>query len=150
MVGGLYFVTVKKIYQEFTGCTAELLVCYGGFGMIAVSFITLGFDADRQILSTYIVNINYVTWLVMFGVGLLSTLAFLSLNQALKMIDSVVVSFVRASDIVLSYVIQVIVFHLIPNVTAILGSACVLASVIIIPLEDNFIAYVPIAYREIL
>ena len=149
IIGGLRYIAVQKLYDQFCDCTPELMVFYAGFGMLAVCFPIYGFNEHGQILSNQIVNIDGVTWISMVSIGFSCTIAFILLNQAIKMVDVVIVSFVRSIEIVLAFIIQIMLFHMIPSGTEVIGALCVVTSVVVIPLETAFVEKLPSPLKDI-
>ena len=68
----------------------------------------------------------------MMMIASLGVSALFFLNKALSLTSPVVVSFIRVTDIVVSYILQVLVLHDHPSVLAILGSSFVIISVSVI------------------
>ena len=65
--------------------------------------------------------------------------ALFLLNKAIQLTSPVVVSFIRVTDIVVSYILQVLVLHDHPSVLAILGSSFVIISVSLLSIEQYIV-----------
>ena len=77
----------------------------------------------------------------MMMIASLGVFALFFLNQALRLTSPVVVSFIRVTDIVVSYILQVLVqvLHDHPSVLAILGSSFVIISVSLLSIEQYIV-----------
>ena len=100
-----------------------------------VSLVSTFLDPAHQIISADISLISLYSWLEMFFVAVGGVLGFFMLNQAVKLTNPVFVSFIRVSEIVVSYFIQIFLYQQPVDVFGILGSVCVTLAVIIVPLE---------------
>ena len=151
LAGGLNLILVSKVYEKYSYCSAELLAFYAGIGTLAVCFITHGFDEDRKILSPKLLHIDYtyIQWIGFCGIGVNSAVAFLMLCQSLKMIHCVIVSFVRALEIIFAYLFQILLFDNTPTLMGVFGGMCVFVSSVIIPLETQLLAQLPEKFKVI-
>ena len=66
------------------------------------------------------------------------------------MCSPVIVSFIRVLDIVVSYVLQISVFHDTPNILAVIGSSLIILSVSFLGLENWVSGFVPINIRYLI
>ena len=62
--------------------------------------------------------------------------ALFLLNISISMAEPVMVSFIRVSDIVVSYILQVLVFKDTPSLQAVVGSSLVIMAVSMLSLEN--------------
>ena len=75
--------------------------------------------------------------------------ALFFLNKALSLTSPVVVSFIRVTDIVVSYLLQVLVLHDDPSVLAIVGSSFVIVSVSLLSIEQYIVKHLPAGVRPL-
>ena len=83
----------------------------------------------------------------MLCVSVAGVIAPLTLNQAVKVSNPLLVSFIRAWEIVISYAIQVFFFGQPLQELSIVGSVFVFKAVVLVPMEDFVRQNVP-AYLE--
>ena len=76
--------------------------------------------------------------------------ALYMLNKSISLANPVIVSFIRVTDIVVSYIIQVIVLRDAPNLLAIIGSCFVIIAVSLLSLEHHCIHLAPPRFKHIL
>ena len=118
---------------------------YAGIGTLAVCFVTHGFDEDRKILSPKLFYIDYtcIQWIALCGIGVSGAVAFFMLSKSIKMINCVIVSFVRALEIIFAYVFEILLFHDTLTLMGVFGGMCIFVSSIVIPFETEFLAQLP-------
>ena len=85
----------------------------------------------------------------MLLIASLGVSALFFLNKALSLTSPVVVSFIRVTDIVVSYLLQVLVLHDQPSVLAILGSSFVIISVSLLSIEQYVVKLIPPSVRHL-
>ena len=89
-------------------------------------------------------------WISLFGFAILIIIQLCMRVKALHLISPVIVGFVRSTEIVLSYIVQVTFFATVPNVSAIVGSCLVLVSCVSVLIEDSILDIVPKRLKNIL
>ena len=72
------------------------------------------------------------------------------LNQAVKLTNPVLVSFIRVSEIVVSYCIQVFLYGQAVDRFGIIGSLCVIVAVVMVPMEQYARRSLPKCIQKIL
>ena len=150
IAGGGHFVVARVLYENKSTSSPLLLVFHAGLGGILISLAAVFLDKEQMIISSDIINITLNTWLQMFFVAVGGVLGFLMLNQAVKLTNPVIVSFIRVSEIVISYFIQVFLFEQPVDLFGIIGSVCVTLAVIIVPLENLVRKKIPETFKNIL
>ena len=136
LAGGAHFVLARVLYENKSSSSPLLLVFHAGLGGILISLAAIFLDNKQQIISPNILTITLNTWLQMMFVAVSGVIGFLMLNQAVKLTNPVIVSFIRVSEIVISFFIQIFWFKQPVDLLGIVGSVCVTLAVIIVPLED--------------
>jgi drug/metabolite transporter (DMT)-like permease len=81
-------------------------------------------------------HIPMFRWLQMLCVSVAGVIASLTLNQAVKVSNPLLVSFIRALEIMISYAIQVFFFGQPLELLSIVGSVSVFMAVVLVPMED--------------
>ena len=85
----------------------------------------------------------------MLVIASLGISALFLLNKALSLVSPVVVSFIRVTDIVVSYILQVLVLHDDPSVLALVGSSLIVISVSLLSIEQYIVRHLPDTVRYI-
>ena len=85
----------------------------------------------------------------MLLIASLGVSALFFLNKALSLTSPVVVSFIRVTDIVVSYILQVLVLHDDPSVLALVGSSLIVISVSLLSVEKYIVRHLPDTVRYI-
>ena len=83
----------------------------------------------------------------MLLIASLGVSALFFLNKSLSLASPVVVSFIRVTDIVVSYLLQVLVLHDDPSILAIVGSSFVIVSVSLLSVEQYLVRHLPVGVR---
>ena len=89
-------------------------------------------------------------WISLFGFAILIIIQLCMRVKALHLISPVIVGFVRSTEIVLSYIVQIAFFATVPKVSAIIGSCLVLVSCVSVLIEDSIIDIVPKRVKNML
>ena len=79
------------------------------------------------------------SWFGLFVVAILGVVMLYARVLSVKLVGPVVVSFVRTSEIIVSYLLQIILFHKMPQLSSVLGAVLVMIACTGILLEDNFL-----------
>ena len=145
LAGGVHFVLARVLYENKSSSSPLLLVFHAGLGLAAIFL-----DNEQQIIFPNILTITLNTWLQMMFVAVGGVIGFLMLNQAVKLTNPVIVSFIRVSEIVISYFIQIFWFKQPVDLLGIVGSVCVTLAVIIVPLENLVRNKLPATFKSIL
>ena len=138
------YVTCTILYQNMN-CTTATILLYSGFGSLVAS----AFDSRHLILSTKIASMCLSTWLGIMTVAVLGVTAIFMVNKAIALSNPVLVSFVRVSDIVVSFVIQIIFLNQTPSLMGIIGSSFVLSAVSMLGFEQTFVSFLPEGIKQI-
>ena len=150
VAGAAHFVLVSILYKNKSTSSPKLLVFHAGLGGLVVSLVTTVLDTTHQVISADIVHISLYTWLEMFFVAVGGVLGFLMLNQAVKLTNPVLVSFIRVSEIVVSYFIQIFLYHQAIDMFGIVGSVCVTVALVIVSAEGAARKNLPACLKEIM
>merc|ERR1711953_871690 len=143
-----HYVTCKIIFEKNKKST-NWIILFAGFGGFLVSLASSLMDRDHLLLSDRIGEISSKNWTGMMMIASLGVSALFFLNKALSLTSPVVVSFIRVTDIVVSYLLQVLVLHDQPSVLAVLGSSFVILSVSLLSVEQYVVKQIPPAVRHL-
>ena len=142
----IQLIAFKYLVQNKSVSSAELVIFYIGLACLIVSLVSpFVFNGNQRIIHsnertrTY----NVYQWLGLFGHAILSYGFLWMLIKALSLVSPVIVAFVRLTEIVLSYIVQILFFNLIPNPSAILGSCNVIIGCLLILIEDSILKILP-------
>lgn len=144
-----HYCTCKLIYDQKQNST-HWIVLFAGCGGFLVSLLSSCLDTKHLILSLDIGTISVQDWMGILTISLLGVSALVLLNKSLSMCSPVIVSFIRVLDIVVSYVLQISVFHDTPNILAVIGSSLIILSVSFLGLENWVSGFVPINIRYLI
>ena len=89
----------------------------------------MGYDKDDN------VNVVFVRWIVIFGVCICGYVGNLALSRSVQMIPTGLSIILKSSEIIWSYICQIIFFNVIPNGYAIFGSVCIIISLINVAMQ---------------
>ena len=158
-----HYVTCKIILEKKSTST-NWIILFSGLGGFMVSLMSSVLDSDHLLLSARITQISASNWTGqssaqidlkytyssnsgMLLIASLGVSALFFLNKALSLASPVVVSFIRVTDIVVSYLLQVLVLHDDPSILAIVGSSFVIVSVSLLSVEQYLVRHLPAGVR---
>ena len=127
-----------------------VLLWWAGVGGLVVGAVGYAFDENAKIFTLAVVEISYVEWLAYAGVAFGGIAAYFCMTKSLQMVDPTVVAFVRATEIVIAYIVQVTFMHQVPAGLSIIGAALVLTSVFAIAGQDKIVSALPVRIRNIM
>ena len=132
------------ISSKCSGVSSTILVLQCGLAGIFVSiigcFIDDALDDNDGKGSRILFNIKelcFVDWTVLLMISTVGILAYLTLMEALLSITPTSVSVLRALEIILAYICQILFMGVYPSAIGIGGSLLVMASVIGIAVEER-------------
>ena len=142
----IQLIAFKYLVQNKSSITGELVILYIGIFCLLVSLVSpFVFHGNQRIIHSHERTnaYNYSQWLGLVGHAILSYGFLWMLIEALKLASPVIVAFVRLTEIVLSYIVQILFFNTIPNVSAIIGSCNVIIACLLISMEDSILKILP-------
>ena len=129
---------------EITNLT-ELLLLYHGLWCLAICPLMPLIKSDQLNLFS-IKDINHYDWLTWLKILIYSIIGVSNrflLIKANQKAGSVVVGFIRTSEIILSYTVEIIIFNVIPYLSTIFGGILIMLACIGVLLEDKFLKCIP-------
>ena len=139
---GIVRVILRSLMLNSTTCHFELYWLYKGFGSFVIALIIPLMGGNQQIIqsSTGLIQIKYGfwEWISLHVATFMTILNDYFMLKALSKISSMVFGFVRTSDIIIAYLMQIAFFDTEINITCIIGSCCVWIACIGILFEEKF------------
>ena len=142
----IQLIAFKYLVQNKSTINGELVILYIGIACLIVSLVSpFLFNGNQRIIHSYERTraYNVYQWLGLFGHAILSYGFLWMLIKALSLVSPVIVAFVRLTEIVLSYIVQILFFDAIPTVSAIFGSCNVIIGCLLILIEDSMLKILP-------
>ena len=120
--------TMKILVQNKSTSSFGVPLFYNSFSNLIVSVVLPVFGGNQRILfpSSDVENYDVGQWVGLFAVAIIGVVQYSTRFMAIKLISPTLVSFIRTSEIVLSYVIQVVILGIKPNATSLIGSGLVM------------------------
>jgi len=137
----------KLIYDRKQNST-HWIILFAGCGGFLVSLLSSCLDTNHLVMSLNIGTITVRDWTGILTISLLGVSALVLLNKSISMSNPVIVSFIRVLDIVVSYLLQISVFHDTPSVLAVSGSSLVILAVGLLGLEHWVSGLIPVNIRH--
>ena len=111
---------------------------YNSFCNLMVALILPAFGGDQRILfsSVNIERYDIWQWIGLFGIAVLGITQYSMRFMAMKLISPVMVSFIRTSEIIVAYIIQITLLGTEPYTTSLIGSGFVMIACIGVILES--------------
>ena len=140
---GCQAVIISYLYSNTTTKSPCMMGMYAGFGGLALAFAAIPFDGNQKIASQYITSIVPSYWAGLVGIAISGVLAVFSMNKSVELIGSILDSFIRTSDVIIAYLIQIVFLHETISFLSLLGASCILLSIVLISLEAAIIKKIP-------
>jgi drug/metabolite transporter (DMT)-like permease len=134
--GSLCNILINKCDQ----IRSTILVFYAGLCGVFASIIGCLLQADTNRIVTDLESLLPMDWVILIMTSLVGIMAYFAMTAALKMITPTSVSVLRALEIVLAYLCQIVVMHQIPNKLCMIGATLVIVSVVGIAIEERYSA----------
>ena len=141
------------LYRNKSTSAPEMLSLYQGLGGLIVSFVLpIIYQGNQRIIlpldetQTYSVK----SWISLFIIGILFSLASFTRFASIRYNGPIVIGFLLTSEIVLSYLAQILFFGLIPDLKSVLGAIFITIACIFIPFEEYFISFFPVPIQKFL
>ena len=132
-------ILMKVLVQNKTTSSLGIPLFYTGMANLILALVLPAFGGDQRILfpSTQVQKYDVEQWIGLFVQAILGVANYSSLFMATKLISPTLVSFIRTSEIMLAYIIQVTFMGTQPYITSLIGSCCVMIACIGIILETS-------------
>ena len=131
---GCNTVMVSYLYTNQSTKSVSLICFYQGLSGILVAFVALPFNTTTITHSIDSTTVYGLMAVAVFGI-LINGLA----NKSVQLIGSIMESFIRSTDVIVAYTIQIIFFHQCSDYVSIIGATLVIISIMLISIEDVII-----------
>ena len=154
MVGASSLKIISTIlYRNKSTSHAEMYTLYHGFGGLIVSIIVpLVYKGNQRIVlpQNDVQTYSLLGWISLFLLGFLFTIATFTSYSSIKFVGPIVVSFLRTSEIAISYFAQILFFGQIPDIISVLGGLLITIACICIPFEELAKSLFPVQIQKFL
>ena len=137
--GSLCNILINKCDQV----RSTMLVFQAGLAGIVTSVLGCWLEANTNRIVTNMEALTAVEWVVLSMISMLGILAYFSMTASLKMITPTSVSVLRALEIVLAYLCQILILAQMPNLLCVIGASLVIISVVGIAIEERYKSRLP-------
>ena len=145
MSNAIFRTMIKVLHQNKSSRSSELMLLYHGLLCVVISFMMTLIESNQRILfaSDDVEPYNVWQWLSLALFAVIGVTKFFMRLKALQLVGPVVVGFVRTSEILVSYLVEIVIFHVIPYLSSIFGAIFVMIACIGVLLEDKFLKCLP-------
>ena len=146
-------VGIRCLLKNQSTSSSDLILFNHGLACLLMSLLlSLAIKGKQRIINSSEGTDAYDSkqWISLFGFAILIIIQLCMRVKALHLISPVIVGFVRSTEIVLSYIVQIAFFATVPKVSAIIGSCLVLVSCVSVLIEDSIIDIVPKRVKNML
>ena len=116
---------------------STVLVFYSGISGVIVSIIGLLISTDALGFFNHLASLSVTDWVTLSMISIIGILGYFSMTVALRMVSPTSVSVLRALEIILAYLCQIIVMQQMPNKLCVLGSTLVMMCVVGIAIAER-------------
>ena len=125
------------LINKSEGIRSSSLVFFAGFFGILVSLVSCLFDEDASRIFLSFETIRGLDWTLLVGISCVGISAYFTMTAALQIVSPTSVSVLRALEIILAYICQILILGQYPNATCIGGAVLVIASVLGIAVDEQ-------------
>ena len=104
LTGSMANVSIAKCERV----SSKVMVFYSGLGGVFIALICISFDPESRSEFNILLR-EETTWPLLLVLGLMGILGYFSLTRSLRLIPPTTVAVLRAMEIILAYIVQVIV-----------------------------------------
>ena len=123
---------MKMLVQNKSTSSFGVPLFYNSFANLMVALVLPVFRGDQRILfpSLDVENYDVWQWVGLISVAIIGVTQYSTRFMAIKLISPTLVSFIRTSEIVLAYAIQLVILDTKPYATSLIGSGMVMVACI--------------------
>ena len=131
-------ILMKVLVQNKTTSSFGIPLFYTSMANFILTLVLPAFGGDQRILfpSAQVQKYNVEQWIGLFVQAILGIAQYSARFMAIKLISPTLVSFIRTSEIILAYIVQVTFMGTQAYITSLIGSCCVMIACIGIILEN--------------
>ena len=138
---GFNNVMLSYLYTNKSTKSASLMGLYTGFGGLLIAFVALPFHTND--FSRYSSNDDVLSLIGLIGVAIFAVAAVFMLNKSVQLIGSILESFIRTSDVIMAYLIQVVFLYEPISYLSLTGTLCIIFAIVLISAEEALINNLP-------
>ena len=129
---------IKMLVKNKSTSSYGVALFYNSFTNLIVAMVIPAFRGNQRILFPSVDVNMYNLWqcLGIVSVAVIGVIHYLTRFMAIKLISPTLVSFIRTSEIVLAYVIQLVILGTKPYLTSLIGAGLVMVACIAIIFES--------------
>lgn len=135
-------IMMKVLVQNKSTSSFSIPLFYSSIASLIAAAILPAFGGDQRILfpSTEVEKYDQWQWISLFVQAILGIAQYSARFMAIKLISPTMVSFIRTSEIVMAYIVQLTFFNTEPYLTSLIGSGLVMTACIGVMMESCVIA----------
>ena len=129
---------MKMLVQNTSTSSFGVPLFYNSFANLMVALVLPVFRGNQRILfpSLDVENYDVWQWVGLTSVAIIGVTQYSTRFMAIKLISPTLVGFIRTSEIVLAYAIQLVVLDTKPDATSLIGSGLVMVACIGVIFEN--------------
>ena len=139
-----YRIMMKVLVQNTSTSSFAIPLLYVSIAILIAALVLPAFGGDQRILfpSKMVEKYDYWQWIFLFAATILGIAQHIARFAAMRLISPTLTSFIRTSEIVVSYIVQIILFDIKPDLSSLIGSGLVMVACIGVVLENWMISIV--------
>ena len=136
---------MKLLNQNKSSKSSELFLLYHGVLCFVISFTMPLINNNQRILfpSNKVDHYTLWQWFGLFIFAVIGVTNFYMRLKSLRLVGPVVVGFIRTTEILISYMIEITIFHTIPYLSSIFGALLIMLACIGVLFEEKFLKCLP-------
>ena len=139
-----YRIMMKVLAQNKSTSSFAIPLFYVSIAILIAASVLPAFSGDQRILfpSKMVEKYDIWQWIFLFVATILGIAQHIARFKAISLISPTLSSFIRSSETVVSYILQITLFDTEPNLTSLIGSGLVMMACIGVILENWIISIV--------
>ena len=144
-------ILTKRLLRNKSTSSPYMLAMYAGIGCIITSLILPVFGGNQRIVfpSGQVEQYDALSWVGMSVFAILGVPKILLRFMSIDLVGPIIESFVLATEIVLSYLVQILYFGDVPYLSTVVGAICVILSCGTIIFEEDVVTMMPTKLQQI-
>ena len=138
-------IIMKILLQNKSTKSSALFLFYHGFLCVGISFMMPLIDGDQRNLfpAENVAQYDSSAWICLSIFAIIGVATFYTRWKALQLVGPVILGFIRTSEIVISYVTEIVLFDTLPYLSSMFGAIFITGACIGILLENILLKYLP-------
>ena len=145
-----YRIMMKVLVQNKSTSSFAIPLFYVSIAILIAASVIPVFGGDQRILfpSKMVNKYDNWQWIFLFVATILGIAQHITHFEASRLISPTLASFIRSSEIVVSYIVQTTLFNTEPSLTSLIGSGLVMIACIGVVLENWVISIISPTMRD--